>query len=306
MTDNLTLFERSTFICGSCGAIFSAARDDSRVDEETAKLFTQCPACTKEAEEAWWMANLRKGHGKQTGPTSEAGKERSSRNSVKHGGYSDSFLYPRKPGEYPECENCNEKEECESDTSLYCHRKIEIHNKFMLAIKSGDPEAIKSIAASNFAQAQQVINSLFLDIFRLGSVLESPAWAKVRDSEGAETIEAIEIDDKQVFEYNANPAIGKVTDLLKGMGFTLPEFSITPKGQQDVEILKGHLDERAASRQTEAEYLKARGDALANLDQTIKDAKKLRKEDETTARLHEDHEADQAREEKDEDNAGAE
>lgn len=290
MTDNLKLFERSTFICGSCGAVFSATRDEHRVDEATEQLFAPCPACPNDAPEAWWMANLRQGHGKQTGPITVEGKLRSSRNGVKHGTYSASHLYPRSPDKYPECDGCQDIDECRGDVSGYCHRKMEIHHKFMLAISRGDPEAIKDIAAKNFAAVQQLITHLFHDIFRNGATLESPVYVKLRDMDGAETVEFVkDSNDQPLIEFKAHPGIKYITEMLKGIGFTLPEFSATPKGKTDAEILKGHLDAQETDRQTTTDYLNARTQAANNLTEILEDARKLRENDPTTARIIADH-----------------
>lgn len=305
MTDTLKLFERSTFVCGSCGAIFSAMKSDFQMAEDTGKLFAICPTCSKTAPEAHWMENLRQGHGKQTGPTTEAGKKRSSLNAMKHGSYSNSYLYPRDPGKYPECADCQDQDECNADKSGYCHRKIEIYHKFMLAIERGDPEAIKSIAAKNFAQAQMLINFLFHDIFRLGAILESPVYEKLTNAAGDSVLEKVEFDGNSLMEYKANPAINKVTEMLKTLGFTLPEFAATPKGQDEREILKGHLDDQAATRQTTEEYLHARTKAANTLGDILNKAKKLRHGHKTSSRIIEDHANDEDMNRKDTDGPGS-
>jgi len=277
-------FKRSAFLCGHCGTVTSATRDQFRIDETTGDIFAVCSGCGKEAPESWWMDNLRQGSGKQTGPVTDAGKQRCSRNAVKHGGFSSSHLYPRKPGDYPECDRCQDRPECESDLSGYCHRKIEVYNKFMLAISSGDPQKIQEMVAGNFASMQQLLGHLFKDVFSHGSTIESPII--VKDAEGNPLVM------KDVVELKANPAVSRIIDLMVRWGMTLPEFGITPKGQKDRELLQGHLAADAGDRRTADEYRKSQSAALKNLGDVLKRSEELRKADPRTQQILKDRETE--------------
>lgn len=277
-------FQRSTFICGSCGAVFSASIDDFTIEDGI--NFARCPACDKLAAEAWYCVNLRSGADKKCGPTTAAGKQRASRNRTIHGHYTNSYLFPRKPGEYPECDHCQDMAECESDRSGYCHRKIEIYNKYLLAVKSGDPDKIRDLVAGNFAGAQQLINHLLRDCFKYGTAIEEPIVA--RDEDGNPII----VDG--VYNLKANPSVGKLTDLMTRLGMTLIEFGITPKGQKERELLQGHLEADAADRSTTTEYRKKHSDRMARIFDEIKDAQRLRTNDERTKQILTDHNSELA------------
>jgi len=272
-----TDFQRSTFICSKCGAVFPASADEYL--HEDGEVFVKC-LCGEKAPEAWFMKNLRAGTDKKTGPTSPKGKQRASRNAITHGQYSTSYLHPRKPGDYPECENCQDKAECESDRSGYCHRRAEIYNKFFLAVKSGDPDKIRDIAAANFAASQQLLNYLMHDVHAHGTLLEGPVLG--RDEDGATIVL------EQFKEYKSNPSVRQLIELLTRLGFTLMEFGITPKGQKERELLEGHLISDADNRLTEEEYRKQQQGSISEILNAIENSKKLRSSDDRTKQILKD------------------
>lgn len=285
-------FKRSTFICQGCGAVFPASADKYLVEDSG--IFALC-ACGARAPEAWWMENLRQGADKKTGPRTPEGKQRSSLNAVTHGQFSNSYLYPRKPEKYPECDHCQDREECLLDSSGYCHRKAEIFYKYFLAIKSGDPDKIRDLVAHNLAGAQQLLNHLLRDVHRLGTVIDSPILG--RDSDGATIIM------EGLVEYKANPSVSRLIDLLARLGMTLPEFGITPKGQKERELLQGHLTATDEDRRTADEYRRNQAEKFSQVFDAIKQSQELRKSDTRTAQILSDFAGDIEEENKDNDGA---
>ena len=232
------------------------------------------------------MDNLRVGADKKTGPTSDTGKERSSRNATKHGLHSDSYLYPRKPDKYPECDRCSDLDECRADPSGYCHRKAEIFNKYLLAIREGDPNKIALLIAGNFSSAQQLLNHLLKDILDEGTLIKEPILT--RDKDGNPAIM------KDVANFKSNPSVGKFIELLSKLGITLPEFGITPKGQKERDLLQGNLVESAGEKLTTAEYRALQEKKFEEVFDHIKKGKELRKSDPITARILDDAEKDES------------
>jgi len=217
------------------------------------------------------MENLRQAADKKTGPTSAAGKSRCSRNAVKHGHFSKVPIYPRKPDKYPECENCQDKAECEADKSGYCHRKIETYNRFFLAIQNGDPAYIESIIARNFADVQSLIAYLLNDIHKLGTLIDSPVLGS--NDKGATIVMP------KLIEWKANPSVSRLIDLFARLGITLPQFGITPQSANDAKLLEGHLADEDEKKQTATEARKQFFDKMDSIKDAIDISKKSREQD---------------------------
>ena len=81
-------------------------------------------------------------------------------------------MAPAKPGKYPECDDCQDFDECEANVEekhgtcipVYCHRKAEVTWKYAAAYLAGDPEMLKLVAADNAAKIQMVLNASFKKI----------------------------------------------------------------------------------------------------------------------------------------------
>lgn len=249
--------KRSQFVCPKCqgedkqGAFFFFAPAEDIRTNESGDYVADCPQCGVECAELWYMRNVRLCAGKQTGPTSEAGKNKVRMNGYKTGssylsGAIPKVLPPAKPGKYAECESCNDREDCDQEVkdaagtcrTVICHRQSEVFAKYRAAHLSGDPESLRMIAADTHARMHLVMNACFKAVFEEGIYIEQPIY------------EYDPISKKRViigYEKRINPAINESIKILEKMGFSLSDWTLTPKSKEAKAALEGYLAGKAAA-----------------------------------------------------------
>jgi hypothetical protein len=286
-TDNAPPLKRSQFICTACpgqenkGAFFFFA-DAENFREVWIKqgethphpgplpegegekiIVATCPQCgNPDCREPWYMANVRKCQGKQTGPVTPAGKDKCRMNSYSTGssyasGAIPKYLPPAKPEKYAECDECQDLDECKAavaeamGTTRYvaCHRLSELIAKYRNAHLTGDPEALRFTAADVHAKMHRVMNQCFKAIFDNGVFIESlmVSDGKVVKMENG-TNEGGEKLFVNILEKKINPAINEAIKILEKMGFSLADWTLTPKSKEAKAALEGYLAGRAAEK----------------------------------------------------------
>jgi hypothetical protein len=290
--------KRSQFVCPKCkgedrqGAFFFFAVAEDIRENERGEFVADCPQCKQEGQELWYCTNLREAMAKNNlnGPISEAGKNKVRMNGFKNGsrylsGAIPKALPPAKPGEYAECDECQDLEECKQAVAdamgtsrfIACHRQSEVFAKYRNAHLTGDTDALKLTAADNQARMQLVLNALFKAISRHGVVVNSI----VVNKDGV-----VMYGGAPLTELKSNPATNDMIKLAEKMGFSLTDWTLTPKSKEAKAALDGYLAGMASAKgQTMQEFLEkhnkdmkdfqdaiVKGSAAAQQDETLKES----------------------------------
>jgi len=244
---------------------------EDRRTNDSGEFIATCPQCGNEdCREPWYMANVRRCQGKQTGPVTQAGKDKCRMNGYSTGssyvsGAIPKYLPPAKPEKYAECDECQDLDECKlaveeaKGTSRYvaCHRLSELTAKYRNAHLTGDPEALRFTAADVHAKMHRVMNQCFKAIFDTGIFIESlmVSDGKVVKMENG-TNEAGEKLFVNIMERKINPAINEAIKILEKMGFSLSDWTLTPKSKEAKMALDGYLAGQASAKgQTMEEFI---------------------------------------------------
>ncbi len=292
----LSILKRSQFICPKCkgedgqGALVFFAAVEQMRQEEDGCYVADCPNGCGACDEVWYMRNIRLAQGKQTGPTSDAGKNKVRMNGYRTGssylaGAIPKALPPAKPGKYAECDGCHDRDECEQEVKdsegtcrqVICHRQSEIFAKYRAAHLAGDPEALRLVAADNQARMQLVMNQCFKLVFDEGVMIEHDVIEYNRTTGKRECIGT---------EKKINPAINEAIKILEKAGFSLADWTLTPRSKEAKAALEGYLAGQAAAKgQSIDEFMNkhnadmkafhdalSRGNAAVQNDETLKEA----------------------------------
>lgn len=285
--------DRGQFICKECEKVFSVEKKDISFVE--GKFLTPCPLCGDQVSEIWYMRNCRKTVGSAKGANmSEEARNKTRLNGyttgsslMRKGAISKIPLPPAKPEDYPECDACPDIEECKDNVEamkgtgipVYCHRQAEVLLKFTAAFASGDPEALKFQAAENAARMQMVLNASFLKIFERGVEIVEEIFHKNKAGEiEKDTIGTPYITEK----IYAHPLIKRCIEIMQTMGYTLGDWTMTPKSKETKEQVAGFLTAAGmGSSSTPDEVVDKLTSAIDKFSDGLKKASKLREGDAT-------------------------
>lgn len=272
--------DQVTFHCrrglGGCGHQFEAAPekiletpDDDRhpYDYEAT-----CPRCGQVASQAAWERNLLKAHRFSTGPTSDAGKAKTRFNALKHGMRGRvATYYPARPGHYPECKTCDLFANGCSHEMAACQKKLELFFRHHIAFESKDPTQLMDMYADIHASVVSIINSIILDITQRGVTLVTPQWYYDKDGD----FHLAEYSDRDtgqqmlIHEVNAHPLLRVLKDLISANSLSLADMGMTPRSQEEKDIIDGHLDDQGRDRQSMLEFEERQAQALEGLREMI-------------------------------------
>lgn len=284
------------FKCDACGEVFNAAPsqviDLPEDDWHPWGYSAPCPHCGDDAEQDPRERSLLKAWASATGPRSEEGKARSASNldghptpeaaqrtrfnSLKHGLNARTATYwPARPGSYPECENC-ELLFNGCTTSQACSKKTELFLRHHVAFATGDTRVLTELRADLHANLQAIVNQMVMSVIAKGAVLESPEWyydregmfhlAQYRHEESGELV--------QLKKLEIHPAIKQIGELVSRLGLDLNSQGMTPKVQDDSDVVRGYLSEKEASAGQLLEFQQRQTKALEGLGELIDAARK--------------------------------
>ncbi len=222
-------------------------------------------------------------HGRQTGPKTPEGKaavtanlaghptpEESLRtrfNAMKHGLFARVARYfPAKPGKYPHCETCEYLNNgCEDQVA--CLRRTELFMRYDIAFQTGDPSLLTELQADNQAMVQAIISDIMLAIISTGVELKQPEWY-FDPKEGDFHLVSYEKDGVQeyIYKVSAHPLLKTLADFLAKNNMSLADLNMTPKGQEDSELLRGYLDNQG-DRESLADYQRQQQAQLQALEE---------------------------------------
>lgn len=175
---------------------------------------------------------------KSTGPTTEEGKNASSRNSWKHGLYSSSFItgFLGRPckstcDKFEECSLVSSGKTAPGDSCLDKQFVAEAFDQIITAVQGGEMGGFQGMAALEMAGG--------IDILRMmkESIIENGVLVKDKK---------IDKDGKTIGEgFKLNPVLPEYNKMLSSLGFTPGDFNLTPaaiakvnKGKEENENTK--------------------------------------------------------------------
>jgi len=256
--------------------------DDFKEDPDSGIFVSECPLCNEECPEvSYRYRNMAKAWENSTGPKTEAGKARSRLNGWKHGARSQAFslLAPALHGKYPQCENCQYSEPCESEPYKYCPMMIQPVVEFMQAYKEGNPAALKEIAGLQVAQAFRTLQMMFADVQKRGIVLQSPKLY------GKDGLIATDEDGETIYEISANPILAMIPKFMELIGNTAEQQEMTPRQNVDEGDINGVFVVSSKKNVDLGEYIENRNQMLGGLKKAIQVANHRSSEDDALKRF---------------------
>lgn len=242
-----------------CGTRFEA--EPTKTDESG--IYAPCPTCSNLAKQAAWQVNLMRTIGKKTGPISGEGKAKSAANlegyptpeqtqlirfnALQSGAFAQTAtVFPAKPGRYPECDVCEHLDEDNADDSYCkkhkaCLKKTEVFLLNHLAQETQNPEVLRPLMANFQSGIMSIAQSMMLEITQKGVLHESPEMWFDKDSS---TFIPQQFTDesgqtKTIMKTTANPLLKVFMEFMHKNGMTLNDLAMTPKVQEEHQIMGG-------------------------------------------------------------------
>ena len=247
----------------------------------------ECPRCGAEnVEQAGWERSLLKAYTQSTGPKTAEGRarvtanlaghptpeeaQRTRFNAVQNGLYSRVATYfPAKPGKYPQCEGCEYLNNgCE--VQIACLKRTELFMKHQIAFETKDPALLTLMAADMQAGIRGLIDDMILTVIGDGVRLRAPKGSL--DKDGNFRLHQFMDDDGQfrpIEEYSAHPLLKVLGDFLQKNAMSLSDYAMTPKAQDDKDVIEGYLDGASQDRESLLEYQGKTADALQHLRELV-------------------------------------
>lgn len=216
------------FWCHDCKRYWESSDyvivDPDDFSESLDNFISPCPSCGQDTYSApHYYANLATMSARATGPRSSSGKERVSRNAVKHGLYSSphNILYPSKPDKYPECEHCPQRQLCIGKELSYCVTKTDMLLKVLAAYKTKDVNMLNEFAGFTQGKLMITLNDMFADLMKHGVTLDAPkvnGYGEVLTDEHGKPIRVI----------SANPLLSHLAPIIQTLGFSSDQQQMNP------------------------------------------------------------------------------
>lgn len=261
------------------------------------RYFAPCVNCREEAEQGAQARHLLKMWASATGPRTAEGKaavtanldghptpeaaQRTRFNALKHGLNARVATYwPARPGRYPQCETC-ELFNNGCHTGMACAKKTELFMRHHVAFETGDTKILGEIRADLHANLSAIINDLVLSVISDGARRLTPEW--YYDREGtfhlAQYTDDITGLPVQIYKTEVHPAIKQIGELVTRLGLDLNSQGMTPKVQDDADVIRGHLQDNNENAGAFLEYQQRQTQALEGLKGMIERSREKTKRD---------------------------
>ena len=168
-----------------------------------------------------------------TGPTSEEGKERSSKNAWKHGEYAQgvfSFLEKtcRKTCPTYPCSLVDEELVSLGDRCIDKQYMLDAFDAIGNALRANNSENLEELAAFEMAGSFDILNQIKEAIQQDGVLMKEEVFTKNGDHAG--------------YKFKPHPLLNNYRKFLTDLGLTMKDFLLTPK-----EVAKANNDEESTN-----------------------------------------------------------
>ena len=289
------------FHCRACGSRFAAdpgrVEDAPDVEHHPWRYFAPCATCGSEAEQSAWERALLKAWSRATGPRTPEGKaasaanleghptpeeaQRTRFNGLKHGLTARVATYfPAAPGRYPHCAGCSYFADC-SPADVACRVRTELFMRHHVAFESGDPKLLMDVRADTQAALQALINDMILAIVADGGPrIREVQW--YHDEAGVHVARYLDEGTSQwvnITEIKAHPLLKHLMDFIQKNSLTLADMGMTPRVQEDQDLILGHIQGTDRDRQQLLDYQRQQADTLGKLQAMIERSQRATKRD---------------------------
>ncbi len=282
------------FSCAACKEKFKAepTRTEEAVDRpwHPFEYFADCLKCGEESPQVGWEKAIFKANTMATGPRTEEGRAKSAANlkghptaqeaqitrlnAMKHGLFAKtSKFFPAKPGRYPQCADCEyfEDEVCKEHKA--CLKRAEVMLRFQVAFENKEPEHLMDMFSETHAAMHTMIDWMIMTIAADGGPqLKSPTW--YYDKDGTFHLARWKDDNNtehQLFDHEAHPLLKPLIEYVNKLSMSLSDLGMTPKVQDENDIMKGFIDQDSKNKDSEQDYqqrLEANSNKLLELIQS--------------------------------------
>lgn len=286
------------FRCG-CGHPFRA--DPARTEAAPERgnhpfaYFAPCPECHEEANQAPWEIGLYAAQGRQTGPKTAAGKQASAANlaghpdaqaqkrtrfnALKHGmAARTATFFPARPGKYPHCDGCELEEAPEvCKQQLACVKRMEIFLRHHAAFEAGDPRQLQALNADLQSNVRALLDDIIRTLILDGVKIETPEWYEDKETGQPEPVSFVDPQTgrpETLKKIQAHPLLRTLLDALGKNNLSLHDMAMTPRGQDDLEVLEGHLAGQRQDRLDADDYQRRQEGRLQALQGMIDDGRR--------------------------------
>jgi len=284
------------FKCHSCGHDFKAVPGETVEAPDCwwhpFEYSCACEKCGDDAVQHGREVGLLKAHAMSTGPRTTEGKAASAKNieghptpeeaqqtrfnALKHGMYAQTATYfPARPGKYAICDGCNyhghECREYSDDNPPACLRRVELFMKHQMAFDAKDPSMLTSLRSGTQAAIQAMIDEMIMTIAADGGPrIKSVEWYHDKDG-GFHLAKYRDENDvpHQIHKLEEHPLLKRLIDYIAKNNLTLSDMGMTPKVQEDQDILRGHLADDEKEKESVKNYMKGIEQKQSNLMELI-------------------------------------